>query len=1120
MINRSGEGRVAQPNFKAIRIPLPRSAPSGIKPFNLELPHVKYPTTSKSAAKVLVVMERTPRSDLEERRLLNGGVGTTFWNILNEARTRSDRELSELVVMDFLAYPPSAGKFGEDSDVFMDRVFDFADRFKPDCVLFLGVDAIYHLLNIPQKSDGEDEFDYRFEFNRFTQVTWGTTKYPVVYTLRLNSLLSGDVEEMPGLFGYVVRGLQVAIEGRNRYDIDLSQSKIKHVLTIKEFDRFYNRLLKAPTPAIDVEGTNLNRCYNTKMLTIQFAFDTMLAYAIPLYHRETPFTANEIRYIEDSFADYFRYHEARYHIMHFGKLDINYIRLTFKIPFYASRVYDTSGGAYGLDENGKFLGKVFLGWARTMYRLDYLAHQHGSRIYVGGKVGKSDRTHLNDLPLPDVLDYGGKDVLVTQGVCQQQIRRARDEGHEPKVFVRAVAGQISDIIHTFVEMEQIGSKVDRKYLLGLRQSTSPMSKQLEEVKLKLRNSKAAQEANRIMLQEKGWNPDQRNVFTGKPMGSWILDINKPRDLQVLFFEVLELNPLGLKKTGDGSVDASFIEQYKGVPEIDILESYRELELLKSRYVEGHLKLMLNDPDMRIDERLRAVYDYLFVITLRSSASKPALQQIPTQGKESKTIKRQFIATEGYILIKMDYSSHEVNNWGNISNDPDIIRTFMTSLRFKRLMRLWQNSRIAADRKYRKLLKIQQVDKDGKVQLDGEGKPKLFWKELSYQVKVEFLTSKQVIVLTTEDGKISLCNSDLSDGFKKIALLGVEIDVKGDVHKQNYQFFYGVPAEKVNKEQRYNIKKTVFGVIYGLSAYGLARDIFSKIIIELRRKHADFDDPRKFFNYMRPHLDKAEELIKKLFAKFKVGGDWLKGIQKEAARNLFITSPLGFRRHLWAYLHYNEKAHKAADRRGPNTMIQGTASHQGYSGARRLQIMREKMFRRNGMELDIRHINFVHDALEMEVRLDQLILALYVIEHAATTQTHRHMRRMFGFSIRSDLQIEIEIGGSGATLKTWDFSKVSLDEIVDSSIDWMKKELGHRIDRNHIIDQHEKWWDRTWPLRKREIIESLEDRKNGGKYAAETMLLDHDMIKQWVKEDRDARDKREYKSDTNTSSRAA
>jgi DNA polymerase-1 len=89
--------------------------------------------------------------------------------------------------------------------------------------------------------------------------------------------------------------------------------------------------------------------------------------------------------------------------------------------------------------------------------------------------------------------------------------------------------------------------------------------------------------------------------------------------------------------------------------------------------------MGKNEDAKKDSRIRPSFNYLRVVTGRTSANNPNLQQVPSRGKLSKYIKRVFIARPNTIFIKVDYSAHEVRGWSLISGDKNVAGAFQKGI---------------------------------------------------------------------------------------------------------------------------------------------------------------------------------------------------------------------------------------------------------------------------------------------------------------------------------------------------------------------------------------------------------------------------------------------------------
>ena len=122
----------------------------------------------------------------------------------------------------------------------------------------------------------------------------------------------------------------------------------------------------------------------------------------------------------------------------------------------------------------------------------------------------------------------------------------------------------------------------------------------------------------------------------------------------------------------------------------------------------------------------------------------------------------------------------------------------------------------------------------------------------------------------------------------------------DVHRQTAALLFGVAEEEVSAEQR-RIGKTInFGVIYGMSAFRLARD-------------------------MRIPRKDAESFISTYFQRYAGVDRFLKGTIREAEVNGYVRTLMGRRRPVPAIGSRNRTEKMAAERVAVNSPIQGSAA---------------------------------------------------------------------------------------------------------------------------------------------------------------------------------------------------
>ncbi|MDN7135677.1 DNA polymerase I [Pseudidiomarina terrestris] len=130
---------------------------------------------------------------------------------------------------------------------------------------------------------------------------------------------------------------------------------------------------------------------------------------------------------------------------------------------------------------------------------------------------------------------------------------------------------------------------------------------------------------------------------------------------------------------------------------------------------------------------------------------------------------------------------------------------------------------------------------------------------------------------------------------------VEAFSKGrDIHKATASEVFGVSLEEVSSEQRRRAKAVNFGLIYGMSAFGLARQL---------------DIPRH----------EAQDYMDKYFERFPGVQRYMEETREQAKRDGYVETLFGRRLHLPEIRAQNGARRKAAERAAINAPMQGTAA---------------------------------------------------------------------------------------------------------------------------------------------------------------------------------------------------
>lgn len=122
----------------------------------------------------------------------------------------------------------------------------------------------------------------------------------------------------------------------------------------------------------------------------------------------------------------------------------------------------------------------------------------------------------------------------------------------------------------------------------------------------------------------------------------------------------------------------------------------------------------------------------------------------------------------------------------------------------------------------------------------------------------------------------------------------------DIHKATASLIYGVEEKEVADSMRDVAKRINFGIIYGLSSYGLSRDL---------------DMP----------IDEAQSFIDAYFIRYPGVKDYIQKQIEKAQKEGFVTTLLGRRRYISEINNKNQGIRQFAQRQAVNTPIQGSAS---------------------------------------------------------------------------------------------------------------------------------------------------------------------------------------------------
>ncbi len=167
-----------------------------------------------------------------------------------------------------------------------------------------------------------------------------------------------------------------------------------------------------------------------------------------------------------------------------------------------------------------------------------------------------------------------------------------------------------------------------------------------------------------------------------------------------------------------------------------------------------------------------------------------------------------------------------------------------------------------------------------------------------EIRRLFLPSSDERKLVTADYsqiELRILASISGDSVMKSAFLsGV------DIHARTASEVFGVPLERVTEEMRRSAKAVNFGIVYGISDFGLSRNLGISVKV-------------------------AAEYIKRYLARFSGVREYMNSIKEKAKEDGYVTTLLGRRRYLPELKSKNYSVRSFGERAALNTPIQGTAA---------------------------------------------------------------------------------------------------------------------------------------------------------------------------------------------------
>jgi DNA polymerase I-like protein with 3'-5' exonuclease and polymerase domains len=879
----------------------------------------------------------------------------------------------------------------EMEQVFAWRIRKMIAKLKPTHILVSGDEAMHALF---------PKIDHP-QFKRGWIHTMKSKAGPikVTNTLDFYRLLEKDGAKA-NLLGFWCRHLAWLMLGANPHDLSHIKAEPRYINTIEKFDMLMRRFDAAERVAVDTETKNLSVLHN-KIYTMQFCMNQneSAGYVLPIDHPLAHWKKSERLYIKRELRKRYSAKKGPMLITFNGMFDLRIIRQQLKIPFMWLKVWEITFGEHDLDENYTALNSVCfmedtqLGGPSKFGGLRPIYCSYGNDFYMTAEFGKEDRNTSGTVQPNNrgFLMYGATDVVSIMHIYHEQIRRASymsigDHNYKP-FFVRHMINQMSDAAHQLSHMAQDGSLVDRPYVRSLLGSESPLRVELKKALGALSIHKEVKQANAELLQESGFKAKSLFARRGqaRTTASWTFNFNKTEHKRKLFFDVLGLEAVTQTKKGADAIDKKFIAHHKDRNKIvSLYGEYQQATKLLSTYVKGWYKKLTSKLDEATDSFLRASYG--IVDTGRLKSYDPNLQQIPSRGRLVKIIKSMFPAPRGKLLIRFDYSAHEVRIWSIVSGDKVLAESFRAGQKLRQAF-------------------IKDPSDENRKAIKEKG-------------------DIHILNVLRFFGKLVDKDHPLRDAVKKV-VFGV---------------LYGKGAETLGidtKEGDLTALKSKIGALYEESL--VTKD--NRRLVEINKALEELDF--KLTKLMdEDRTDYAQDIVNKMFQEFKAGARWTEKMQRMAEQEFQVYAPNGRIRHLFAAMTGDRKIVARQVRRGSNAPVQGFASEIGIKAAHRimdtyyrnLKIFKQKLgINKSDWDMRVLFNRQVHDALYYSVPYEMVVPFIHILLHEATYGVTQAYQKEFNIKFTVEPEIEMEFGMRDDKSRKWDFAMPSAINIIKQAV---------------------------------------------------------------------------------------
>ena len=418
---------------------------------------------------------------------------------------------------------------------------------------------------------------------------------------------------------------------RDRSLPDIDVGDVRLLTSYDEVVGLLKRLSSQETIVFDYETNSLLPFREgSKILTISVVGKGTTSYSFPFQYRDH-WKEEELKEIKDLWKKILVNPSIK-KVAHNVKFEDMWSRIILEVV-PKGWLWDSMVVAHILNEAPGITGlKV-----QTFLNFGYVGYEEEVGPYMKGKEGFN---LLSQVDFSILGKYNALDSYFTNLLFRKQQRIMNSEDQRAMDFSMMVTEMLCDL-------QVRGIRVDMDYLT---KSYQELERKCNRLLDKLNSSEEAQTFYRKVGREVDWN--------------------SPKDLRVLFYEIMHQKPTKVTPSGVSSVDKESLGMSDSEIAAELLR-LRKLEKVRSTYIKQIERESINGV-------IYPSVDIHTVRTYRTSSSRPNLQNIPQREETAKRyVRRAFYPRKGHKLFSADYSGAEVRIMACYSKDPVLIEYLKT-----------------------------------------------------------------------------------------------------------------------------------------------------------------------------------------------------------------------------------------------------------------------------------------------------------------------------------------------------------------------------------------------------------------------------------------------------------